>query len=137
MRTSIPALLTLLAVAACTSVPEEIIPGYPAPPVACTLEAIAGITVEPIDSRTGKLVSGPTTLIIREGLYADTVRTTIGTVPLPGKISAAYERPGTYDVIVRHPGYQDFLLTGIEVTKDPCHVRPVRITAKLQPLSRK
>jgi hypothetical protein len=96
------------------------------------LEAVAGITVKPVDSESGAVLSGPTTLIVKEGLYADTVRTTTGALPLPITVSAAFERAGTYTVIVRHPGYRDFTQTGVEVIRDPCHVHPVRITAELR-----
>ena len=127
------ALISLLSFAACTSVPTQPVVIQPAPPpIACTLEAVAGITVKPVDSETGAVLSGPTTLIVREGLYADTVRTTTGALPLPVTVSAAYERAGTYTIVVRHPGYREFAQTGVEVTRDPCHVHPVRITAELR-----
>ncbi len=128
-------LIGLPALVACSNVQEEPSSGTPAPKpnVVCTMEARAAITVEPVDSRTGAALSGPTILILSDGAYADTVRANTGTLPAPTTISGAYERPGTYTVIVRHPGYRDFTQSGVTVTKDVCHVSPVRITARLEP----
>ena len=128
-----PVLPLLLLVAACGSVEEETIGAMPAPGVVCTMEARPGITVEPRDRVTGEIVSGPIVLIMKSGTYADTVRASTGALPAPTNVSGAYERPGTYTVIVRHTGYHDFVKSGIIVTKDECHVIPVRITAKLEP----
>jgi hypothetical protein len=47
-------------------------------------------------------------------------------------LSSAGERAGTYDLTIRSPGYRDWTRTGVEVTKDQCHVRPVTLTARLQ-----
>jgi hypothetical protein len=125
-------LFLLLALVACSNVNEAPSTGAPAPGVVCTMEARAGITVDPVDSATGAPLSGPTVLIVSEGAFADTVRANIGTPPAPTSISAAYERPGTYNIVVRHPGYRDFGQTSVVVTKDVCHVQPVRITARLE-----
>jgi hypothetical protein len=127
--------LTLLVlVSACSSVEEEVVPIMPAPNVVCTMEARAGISVQPLDKQTGNVLSGPTVLILKDGMYADTVRVATGALPAPTNISGAYERPGTYTVIVRHPGYRDFVKSGVTVTKDVCHVIPVQITAQLEPM---
>jgi hypothetical protein len=123
----------LLLVAACGSVEEETVEAMPAPAVVCTMEARPGISVEPRDKITGEIVSGPTVLIVKSGTYADTVRASTGALPAPTNISGAYERPGTYTVIVRHLGYHDFVKSGIVVTKDECHVIPVKIKAQLEP----
>ena len=44
---------------------------------------------------------------------------------------AAVDRPGTYSVLVRSPGYSDWLRTTVDVTADACHVRTVTLTARL------
>jgi hypothetical protein len=130
----IPVLPLVMLAAACGSVEEEVpIPAMPAGSVVCTMEARPGISVEPVDKITGQIVSGPTVLIVKSGTYADTVRASTGAQPAPTNISGAYERPGTYTIIVRHAGYHDFVKSGIVVTKDECHVIPVRIKAQLEP----
>ncbi len=45
--------------------------------------------------------------------------------------AAAGERAGTYDVTIRRPGYSSFSQTGVVVTKNECHVNPVRLEARL------
>ena len=123
----------LLLVSACGTVEEEVVQVMPAPNVVCTMEARPGITVQTLDKRTGDVLKGPTVLILKDGLYADTVRASTGPLPAPTNISGAYERPGTYTVIVRHAGYRDFVKSGVTVTKDVCHVIPVEIIAQLEP----
>src|SRR5262245_43090242 len=121
----------MLPLAACSNVNEDQPNASPAPKqTVCTLEARAAISVQPVDSRTGEVLSGPTILILSEGTFADTVHaTTSSTIPV---ISGAYERAGTYSILVRHPGYRDYVRTGVTVTRDECHVKPVRITAEME-----
>jgi hypothetical protein len=49
-------------------------------------------------------------------------------------LPTAGERPGTYSVVVRSPGYRDWTRSNIQVTADRCHVRPLVLRARLQPL---
>ena len=129
---STPILILAAALAlACGSAEEEPPPAAPAPDVACTLEARPAVTVQPVDRRTGQPVDGGTVLIVRDGLYADTAAVAMGAPPAPISLSAAYERPGTYTVIVRHPEYREWQHTAV-VTKDVCHVQTVRLVAELQ-----
>jgi len=44
-----------------------------------------------------------------------------------------YEREGTDTITVRRAGYATWTRTGVTVTRDECHVRPVTVTARLQP----
>lgn len=52
----------------------------------------------------------------------------LDSMPLLG----AGERAGIYRVIVRKPGYAEWIGAAI-VTEDECHVRPTTLTARLQP----
>jgi hypothetical protein len=97
--------------------------------VACTLEARAAISVDVRDSVTNAAVGRGSTIIARDGLYADTAEITS---VFDGPYGLAHERPGTYAVTVEQQGYRPWSRSGLRVTKDECHVRGVSITARLQ-----
>lgn len=118
--------VVVIILAACSSNNTESPPG----PTVCTMEARAGIVVEPVDAATGRPVAGTTTVIAREGAYADSASADVSTMQQPATIGAAYERKGTYNVTVRNPAYRPFE-TSVTVTADACHVIPQRIRASL------
>lgn len=116
-----------LVLGACTSVSL---------PIACTEEYRYGLNVTVVDSLTGAPPSSAT-LIARDGAHVDSVgpQTTFLSGPQGQPIllvSAAGERPGTYDLTVRSPGYLDWTRAGVQVTADECHVDPVALTARLR-----
>jgi hypothetical protein len=115
---------------ACSSPPASTAPS-PAPPanVICTMEARAGIVVQPVDASTGASVTGMTTLRVRTGMESDSARVQLGDGVTT--VAAAYERAGTYTVTVQHPLYRDWTQTGVVVNRDECHVIPVRLRAEL------
>lgn len=101
---------------------------------ACTSELRFGLRVTVQDSLTGAPAASGAQLIARDGSYADTVsfppnRPDLDALPL----ASAPERPGTYTVTVRKAGFLDWVRTGVRVTADECHVRPVDLTARLRP----
>jgi hypothetical protein len=105
-------------------------------PHACTADFRYGLNVTVVDSLTNTPPASAT-LIARAGAYVDSVGPR---APLPNGpqgpavliLSTAGERPGTYDLTVRAPGYRDWTRTGVQVTADECHVHPVALTARLQ-----
>ena len=104
------------------------------PPVACTLVAVSAVSVYVKDAGTGASIASGSTLVLRDGTFADST-----TVPashpeldaVPIATPGTYERVGTYEVTVRKPGYASMSWSGVVVTKDECHVRPVVLTAQL------
>jgi hypothetical protein len=103
-------------------------------PVDCTADLRFGLIVTVVDSLTNAPPASAT-LIARTAAAVDSVGPHS---PLPtGQgavlvLSAAPERPGTYDLTVRAAGYRDWTRTGVRVTADECHVRRVELTARLQ-----
>lgn len=119
VRTSLVATLGLaLLSSACKS-----------PLVACDLSLVYGLTIVVTDSSSGAPLGGVETIVeVRDGAYVDTL-------PAFGnEFSGAGERPGTYSVKVQRLGYRVWQSEGIRVRADECHVIPVRLTARLQPL---
>ena len=103
------------------------------PGLVCTAVAIAGIYIN-VQDRLTDTPQPFTGLWARavDGTFRDSSAMAF-TNPQTGVVSIAlvYERPGTYDVTVNANGYQQFVRTGVVVTKGECHVNPVEIVARL------
>jgi hypothetical protein len=102
-------------------------------PIACTDIFLWGLHVAVQDSATGTPSASGAQLIARDGAYADTSSFPPNRPDLDGlHLVAAGEREGTYTVTVRKAGFVDWERSGIVVTADECHVRPVALTARLK-----
>lgn len=99
---------------------------------ACTEEARAGISVSVADSLTGSAQVTGLSVVAVDGAYRDSVYQAVWPgEPFPGRLGLAYERPGTYGLIVRADGYAPWTRAGIVVERDECHVITVPVTARL------
>jgi hypothetical protein len=99
--------------------------------IACTDEYVYAINLRVLDERSGEPVSGVTGRV-RGGGFVDSLQ-----VPHDdGFATAAGERPGTYHVEVRAPGYQAWDSGGIVAASDECHVVPQWIDVMLRPVQR-
>ena len=96
----------------------------------CTDEARAAISVEALDSITNAPVGADARIIASDGAFADTV---ITVEDFDGPYGLAHERAGSYTVTVEQEGYAPWSRSDVQVTRDECHVRTVRLTALLQP----
>lgn len=112
-------------------------PENPFEDVVCTMEARPALHVVAHDARTGTPLNGGYTVVARTGSLVDSV-----TVPENAPhwdpawgASLAHEQAGRYEVTVRRAGYAEWKRSGIEVERDECHVRTVRVDAQLQPAS--
>lgn len=104
--------------------------------IACTLEARAGIQVEVRDSLTGKAAAFGVVGFVQDDQYVDTLRI-VGwqpNDPSAHTMVAAYERRGTYTVVLRKAGYREWVRSNILVGGDECHVNTVSLTALLERL---
>ena len=103
---------------------------------ACTEDFRYGLTVTVIDSATGAPPASAV-FIARSGTFVDSAGPRApAPVSLAGPplllFASAGERPGSYDLTVRAPGYADWSRTGVIVTADACHVILTEVTARLQ-----
>jgi hypothetical protein len=64
-------------------------------------------------------------LIARDGDYVDSTSVAWG---------AARERAGTYDIVVRAPGYREWRRDGVRVPERLCDLKRARLKARLHPL---
>lgn len=104
-------------------------PGNPLEGTVCTMEARSAVQVEMRDARTGAVLTGPATLTVREGSFAETVE-------IPANFTSmgvAHERSGVYEVTLTKPGYREWRARDVRVEKDECHVKTARLEARLEP----
>jgi len=108
-------------------------PGAPSQGVICTADYRYGLSVSVVDSVTGVAVPRPLLIVATEGAYSDTAMAARQTGDVPFTAwPLVGERAGTYAVLVRAPGYQDWQRSGVRVDRDLCHVIPVALTARLR-----
>lgn len=112
-------------------------------PTVCTMEAVAGIRVELLDSISGEPVRGHVRVVAREGsetfefdsqVHVDWLVNVDPDTVVFSPVELAYERRGTYDVTAEADGYRLWQRTGVRVRAGECHVQTAELTALLQPL---
>lgn len=105
-------------------------------PLFCSKEVRPGIRVEVRDSLTGEPAACGATLLLQDRKFSEIIEPNsrdCSTSPWDSAewLQGAFERVGVYNVIVRKPGYVDWLESGVVVTKDRCHVRTRKLEAML------
>jgi len=91
---------------------------------------VPGLRVDVVDSVSGAGVApaAGARVIARAGAYADTA------LLQSSRVALAYERAGTYTLVVEHPAYRPWTRGGVGVRDGACHVVPTVLTARLQPV---
>jgi len=123
--------LLLLLIAACLLYTSRyyILNGWHERFGACAVGSYVAVQVEAIDAQTGHSLSFDvarrSTLIVRDGAYADTARLLAGAAP---------DRMGTYEVVVRAPGYQEWRTSGVRPARRVCYIKTAAVRAELQPI---
>ena len=102
----------------------------------CTGILMPGVVVAVRDSITGQPIAGHARGTVRQDSFVDSLRTASyssvdGTIL---SLQGAHERDGTYDVFIMSPGYAPWLMTGVQVRRDECHVVTVYLVARLKPI---
>ena len=92
----------------------------------CDDYAAAGIFAVVRDAASGATISNGIVVVAIEGEYSDTLRN-YGS----GNYSGAYERAGTYQVVVTSPNYVPLFRGGVRVEQDGCHVRTAKIELRI------
>lgn len=98
-------------------------------PDACPTDARPALSVKVLDAQTGAPLADSATVIARDGEYEETLRECDLTITRCG----AYERPGTYAVVVSHPRYQLWIRDRVVAGEGSCNVQTQNLTAELQP----
>jgi hypothetical protein len=98
----------------------------------CKTNLVAAVSVTIVDSIGGGSLTNGATVRVQDGAYADSITVPIDTSSnFAPTIALAWERPGVYQVTVRHAGYRDWNASNVRVTKDECHVHTAVLTARL------
>ncbi|HEX8431071.1 MAG TPA: hypothetical protein VF625_07275 [Longimicrobium sp.] len=117
MRPIFP-LLAAVSLGACNSIlPSD-----------CTLEVRQSVSVEVLDSITGRGLAAGARGTLRDGTYSDTLNSVSSEYM---SSAATWERPGSYEVTVERPGYLRW--TGrVRATRGECHVESEPARARLR-----
>ncbi len=103
----------------------------------CSAQFVYGISVEMRPGFAEPLPSDATFGFVRDGSYVDDLRvfvpTQLGDSLGPVPLVAAGERSGTFEVIVRRPGFVTWDTSGVRVRDDGCHPVTARLAVTLQP----
>lgn len=97
----------------------------------CVAEPAAALDVTIVDARTGAYLAAGATVLARDGSFSEWLGP--GNYAPGGDLASrrgAFGRPGTYDVTVSHPGYEDWS-TRARVGSDRCGAVTVPIRAVL------
>ena len=101
----------------------------------CTAHIAPGITVTIVDSVSGDPRAAEAVAVAREGTFVDTLRPGGHQGGVLISLQGADERPGTYEVVVRAPGYADWVRRNVFVRPGECHVKLVQLEARLQAIT--
>ncbi len=104
-------------------------------PVTFVAVPVPAVRVLVNDSASGAPAASGAQLLVRDGAYVDSTAFPPGHPELDATpLIGADNRPGTYQVTVRKPGYWDWSRSGVKVTEGRCNVNTVKLTARLQQL---
>ena len=105
-------------------------------PGGCTLNIVPAVTVRALAAGTGENVTDGARGTVSEGTYMDSLRPADFDIADQRvlMLSAADERPGTYDLFLEREGYQAVSLGGIEARDGECHVYTAAVNVTMVPV---
>jgi hypothetical protein len=119
---SIVLLVVVVAASACRGSTEPV----------CAGVAVPGLAIEVREAGSALQLRREVTITVAASGFQESV--TLTETSPTGPWSAAYERPGTYTVTVRRPGYREWVRSAVVVERENrCHVRTTSVTAELEP----
>lgn len=99
----------------------------------CDQSVTPGLVVVVLDAATGEPAADGAVGIARDGAYVDTLRVFESRDGRATSLAGADERAGRYTVVVQKTGYAPWQQDGLTVREGECHVRQIRVTARLAP----
>jgi hypothetical protein len=130
MRASVVRLCGLIAIAgtaACSDSSTAV--------AGCSTESLRPAIIVQVAAASGPAIKDTLARgIVRDGDYSDSLRIIQIAVAGLSSLGAAVNRPGTYDVMVEHPGYLPWEKDSVVVAASPCGIKQsVNLVADLQP----
>src|SRR5438094_2709132 len=101
----------------------------PTEPRVCTLVAVDALVVTVTDAATGQRLCDAKVLAV-EGAFSAELRASGAAQECV--YSGPTERAGLYEVRASRAGYEPASTTSVRVTRDECHVIPVRVIVQMQ-----
>ena len=104
----------------------------------CAGEGVPSVRADITDSVTGAPLAYRSSLVIRDGLFVDSVPYQYRQVDSAtfGYIEAGNDREGTYSVTVRREGSRAWTRNGVRVSRNNgCNLKQAVLTVRLQPAS--
>ncbi len=101
----------------------------PTEPPVCTAVAVDALVVTVVDASSGQRLCDAKVLAI-DGSFSEELRA-FGSGQ-ECTYSGPTERAGVYEIRVTRAGYEPASITGVRVTRDVCHVIPVKVTLSLK-----
>ena len=100
----------------------------------CLLEGQPAVQLTLVGPGGSEVLSTSARLIVRSGSYADTTEVITATPARVWQISAADNRPGTYEVTFTVAGYAPWTRSSLVARDAGCELLPAVVTAELVPL---
>lgn len=100
--------------------------------VVCTAIVMPAVVVAIFDAQSGAPVADSAAGTVADGAYSDSLRAYAfdSSMVLVAR-AAAYERPGTYSMLIQRSGYQQWSVSGVRVGMGVCHVNTVLLRADM------
>jgi hypothetical protein len=125
MRRRLAAALSLLAAAAFLGLAGC---DKPTEPRVCTAIAVDALVITVVDASSGQRICDAKVVAI-DASFNEDLR------PFGSGQDCTYsgptERAGVYEIRATRVGYETGTLSGVRVTRDECHVIPVRVTIQM------
>ena len=83
--------------------------------IGCEQIGVLAVTVQVLDDARGTQVTAPTTVVIRDGTYADSVH--VDSWDGLRSVGVGEDREGDYDVVVRAAGYTEWSRSNVRVRR--------------------
>lgn len=96
----------------------------------CDPGTVPGLDISVVDDTGSTGTIANIKIVARDGTWGDSVQ---AGAQNPTSFLTAYDRPGTYNVIVTGDRVKTFIVNGIVVQLNGCHVRTTNITATMVP----
>jgi hypothetical protein len=104
-------------------------------PTVCTSEDRLSLSVQILDARTDAPAADGATVLVKSSDFSDSVEINLPApdLDIPYTLSESEAGEGRYEVRVRKPGYQEWRLANVLISRGSCHVRaPALLIARLQ-----
>jgi hypothetical protein len=101
----------------------------PTDPIVCTAIAVDALVVTVVDATTGQRICDAKVVAV-DGAFSEELR--LLDSPEECMYSGPTERAGLYEVRATRAGYEPASTTSVRVTRDECHIIPVRVIMQMQ-----